>query len=157
MEVRKGIMWKALFWIYIVMLFTLVVVKFNGSFMELSNRIESIKVNRMEGVWNLNLIPFRSIGAQLEYITQWWALKNILANLIAFMPLGFLLPISYPRFNSFYRAFIISLISILLIEVFQLITLIGFFDVDDISLNLLGAIIGYVIYKIFMRISQINK
>ncbi|MGU9068145.1 VanZ family protein [Clostridium perfringens] len=40
----------------------------------------------------------------------------------------------------------------LTIELIQLLTGLGFFDVDDIILNVLGGIIGYLILKISIKI-----
>jgi len=42
-------------------------------------------------------------------------------------------------------------------EIIQLLTAIGTFDVDDILLNLLGAVLGYLFYQIFMRFIKENK
>lgn len=35
----------------------------------------------------------------------WWALKNLLGNLLPFIPFGFLLPIAYPRIKAFFKVF----------------------------------------------------
>ena len=65
---------KAIWWAYIILLFAIVVVKFKGSFAELSDRITLY--SSQEAVI-FNLIPFRNIGVQIKHITQWWALKNL--------------------------------------------------------------------------------
>ncbi|WP_415340200.1 VanZ family protein, partial [Clostridium perfringens] len=48
--------------------------------------------------------------------------------------------------------FIVSFGISLTIELIQLLTGLGFFDVDDIILNVLGGIIGYLILKISIKI-----
>lgn len=83
-----------IWWVYIVLLFVVVVIKFKGSFNELSDRIRSYS---SPDTINYNLIPFRSIHVQISHITQWWALKNLLGNIIPFAPFGFLLPITYRK------------------------------------------------------------
>lgn len=113
--------------------------------MELSNKIASVKANRIDGLWNINLIPLRSIGPQLTHINEWWALKNILGNIIVFMPFGCLFPLAYPRGKGLVRMFVIAVFSILLIEIFQLITMLGAFDIDGIILNVLSILIGYIL------------
>jgi glycopeptide antibiotics resistance protein len=40
----------------------------------------------------------------------------------------------------------ICFISIIGIESFQFITMLGYFDIDDILLNILGCLIGYCVY-----------
>ena len=140
---------KILWWVYIALLFVFVVVKFKGSFYELSDRVNTYS---MQGSINYNLIPFRSMSAQIERITQWWALKNLLGNIIPFIPFGFLLPVTYKKFSSAISVFVIGLASILLIESFQFFTKLGSFDVDDIILNMIGIVCGYVIFLVINRL-----
>ena len=146
---KQGKILKILWWVYIALLFVFVVVKFKGSFYELSDRINTYS---MQGSINYNLIPFRSMSAQIERITQWWALKNLLGNIIPFIPFGFLLPITYKKFSSAISIFVIGLASILLIEIFQFFTKLGNFDVDDIILNMIGIVCGYVIFLVINRL-----
>ena len=138
-----------IWWVYIVLLFVFVVVKFKGSFNELSERITSYSI---QGSINYNLIPFRNISVQIRRITQWWALKNLLGNIVPFVPFGFLLPIAYRKFNSTIKVLSIGLVSILLIEIFQFFTKLGHFDVDDIILNMIGIICGYFMLLLINRI-----
>ncbi len=146
---KQGKILKILWWVYIALLFVFVVVKFKGSFYELSNRINSYS---MQGSINYNFIPFRNISTQFKYITQWWALKNLLGNIIPFIPFGLLLPITYKKFSSMISVFFTGLASILLIEIFQFFTKLGSFDVDDIILNMTGIVCGYVIFLVTNRL-----
>lgn len=134
---------KIIWWMYIALLFVFVVVKFKGSFYELSDRVNSYS---MQDSINYNLIPFRSISTHIMHITQWWALKNLLGNIIPFIPFGFLLPIAYKKFSSMINVFYVGIASILLIEVFQFFTKLGNFDVDDIILNMIGIVCGYLVF-----------
>lgn len=98
-----------------------------------------------------NLIPFKEIlrydfGSSLFY-------KNIFGNLLLFLPYGLYithyLDLKKPLSVMSY-AFIISL-SIELIQ-----SIIGrVFDVDDIILNIIGALLGYFIYRLFDRFEDI--
>jgi glycopeptide antibiotics resistance protein len=150
MLLKKTILHKIL-WIYAAFLFLFVAVKFNGSFNEITSRVNSIMENRRDGIWNINLVPFRSIAPQLKYITEWWSLKNIIGNIILFIPLGFLVPLVYINSQRFYKTFLIIFLSVLLIESFQLFTMLGVFDIDDIILNCTGGIIGYFLFYILKR------
>ena len=138
-----------IWWVYIVLLFVFVVVKFKGSVYELSDRINSYSG---QGLINYNLIPFRSMSVQIRHITQWWALKNLLGNIIPFVPFGFLLPIAYRKFNSSIKVLSTGLVSILLIEIFQFFTKLVHFDVDDIILNMIGIVCGYLMFLVINRI-----
>lgn len=140
---------KIIWWMYIVLLFVFVVVKFKGSFIELSDRISSYSSH--EAI-NYNLIPFRSIHVQISHITQWWALKNLLGNIVPFIPFGFLLPVTYKKLNSAIKVLCIGISSILLIEFFQLFSKLGSFDIDDIILNMIGIICGYFMILLINRV-----
>jgi len=146
---KHGKTLKILWWVYIVLLFVFVAVKFKGSFYELSNRVNSYST---QGSINYNLIPFRSMSTQIERITQWWALKNLLGNIIPFIPFGFLLPITYEKFSSTIKVLAAGLASILLIEIFQFFTKLGSFDVDDIILNMIGIVCGYLMFLVINRL-----
>jgi glycopeptide antibiotics resistance protein len=135
-------MLQAVWWIYIFLLFVIVVVKFNGSLVELKDRIHTFS---SEDARNYNLMPLANIKIQLTHISEWWALRQILGNIVPFMPFGFLLPIVYSKINSFFKVFITGILSILFIELFQLFTNVGSFDVDDILLNIVGIMCGYVV------------
>ena len=79
------------------------------------------------------------------------SVKNILGNIIAFMPFGFLLPIATDKINKLKLIVISSFLLSLLFEIIQLLTGLGEFDVDDILLNVLGAVVGYMFYRISVR------
>lgn len=126
-----------------------VVLKFDGSFERIISLHNSIIENEKDGIRNINLIPFRSISPYLKNITEPYAFKNIIANILVFMPLGFFISNKY--FKNVFKAMIICLCVILSIECIQLFLKIGFFDVDDIMLNFLGAVFGIGINKILIK------
>ena len=69
--------------------------------------------------------------------------KNLLGNLLPFIPFGFLLPIAYPRIKAFFKVFLVGMFAVLFIEIFQYMTRLGSFDIDDIILNMVGVLSGY--------------
>lgn len=73
-----------------------------------------------------------------------------------FMPFGFLLPIAFRKINLFLRVIGVGFVVDLCIEVFQYITKIGSFDVDDIILNMIGIVLGYLLMK-FTNVLFIRK
>ena len=142
--VKRRITLKIIWWIYIIMLFLLVVIKFHGSTSAIISRIERYS---LPGSINYNLIPFRSISVQLESISEGWARYNLLGNIVPFMPFGFLLPIAFRKINLFWKVIGVGFVVDLSIEVFQYITKIGSFDVDDIILNMIGIVLGYLLMR----------
>lgn len=134
---------KILFYIYIAFLILFVVLKFDGSFERIISLHNSIIENEKDGLRNINLIPFRSISPYLRNITEPYAFKNIAANIVIIIPLGFF--VSNKNSKNVFKALIICLSVILSIECIQLLFKIGFFDVDDIILNFIGSLIGVLI------------
>ncbi|GAB6563640.1 VanZ family protein [Bacillus mobilis] len=94
----------------------------------------------------INLVPFRST---IRYLTEFDSynldivLMNTLGNVLIFIPFGFLLPLLFKQINNVKMASKTFIKFILLIESLQLLTFTGVFDIDDIILNMLGALIGY--------------
>ena len=97
-----------------------------------------------------NFVPFREI---LRYnITSKLFIKNVLGNMIMFMPFGLFASL-YLKVEKINLPLMLTVIASVSIETVQLV--IGrVFDVDDIILNLLGGIFGYVIYKLLKGIGE---
>lgn len=101
---------------------------------------------------SVNIIPFKTITGYISKFNSMYSTKqimfNLLGNICAFMPMALFLPILFKKQNKF-KNFIITMIVIILgIELLQLITTSGRFDVDDLILNLFGAVILYLILNI---------
>ena len=98
-----------------------------------------------------NFIPFKEI---LRYqLLSSSFIKNVIGNLIMFMPYGFFISYFLRLDKKRYVIFMSLLISIT-IEITQLI--IGrVFDVDDILLNVVGGILGYYVYRLINNFKDI--
>ena len=100
-----------------------------------------------------NLEPFRMIhiywnGFQNGYFTLGQFVMNMAGNVVVMMPMGFFLPILNKKYEKFTRFVIVVLFMILCIECAQAISMRGYFDVDDIFLNLMGAIFMFMVLKL---------
>ena len=94
--------------------------------------------------------PFSTIIYQLKYGSFASILKNIIGNIVMLIPISFLLMIKNDKFkNILYNTLIILPITII-IEIIQTFTHTGTFDVDDIFLNYVGALIFTLIIRKFM-------
>lgn len=83
-------------------------------------------------------------------------IKNLFGNLIMFFPMGIYLPY-FSKYLNRISTFTITMILILLvIEIIQVVTRLGSFDIDDFILNMLGAYIGVCIWNIKV-VQQLNK
>lgn len=102
-----------------------------------------------EYAYNLQL--FREIGRFWNYREElgWTAvILNIAGNVICFIPFGAILPILNRRSRNVILITLLSFEFSLLVECAQLISKVGSFDVDDIFLNTLGGLIGFLIFTI---------
>lgn len=100
--------------------------------------------------YHYNLVLFREIKRFWEYREQvgFFAMfTNLFGNVIIFIPFGFFLPMA-SKYKSFFSTVFYSFGLSLCVETFQLVTKVGSFDVDDLLLNTVGGLVGYIIYEI---------
>lgn len=138
--------WKWLFFVYIVMVLNFIVIKFNGNIYAVMNTIEMNMSRRAMDGEGINLVPFRTIGTYITNLSFGVALSNIVGNIIPFIPLGFLLPMAFPSQRKIMRTMVTCFLIIFSIEVIQLVSFLGSFDVDDIILNLFSCLVGYLLF-----------
>ncbi|MBM6617378.1 VanZ family protein [Bacillus suaedaesalsae] len=108
--------------------------------------------NNVKGIIAYNVIPFDSIknyinhydGFRISRLTD-----NFFGNIAAFLPFGFLIPLLFER-NNIYLIFLYSFLFSFIIEITQISFRVGAFDVDDMFLNTIGGLIGYVLVKVFL-------
>ena len=73
--------------------------------------------------------------------------KNTVLNILLFLPLGFLLPFLWKRFESAKTVFLTGLLFSAGIEFLQIFTW-RLTDVDDLITNSLGAFLGYCLFRV---------
>ena len=107
---------------------------------------------------NYNFIPFKTISEFLFFSDNMRAiLRNIVGNIAAFVPMGFLLPLVFSKMNKHHKVFAVILTATLFIEISQFIFGVGTCDVDDVVLNFIGGIIGYEIYSFITYYTTCNN
>lgn len=97
-----------------------------------------------------NLQLFKEIKRFIRYRKQIGMegfVVNILGNVLAFMPYGFLLPFLNKAYRKFYIITILSVLFSLVVETSQLLLRVGVFDVNDILMNTIGGILGYLVFR----------
>lgn len=98
----------------------------------------------------MNLIPFKEIfrynfGSDLFF-------ENVIGNMALFIPYGIFIAKVFKDCKVIYPLFL-SFIASLAIELTQL-SIGRVFDVDDVILNVIGAVVGYYLYKLFTKIKK---
>ena len=103
---------------------------------------------------SINLVPFRTIYGSLYSIIHRTIpyliphdIISLLGNFALFIPFGLFIPRLFERYRRFVKFILLAFAILISIETFQVLTLRGSFDVDDIILNLAGAVIGFFIAR----------
>lgn len=80
------------------------------------------------------------------------AVVNLVGNVVMFVPLGFFACWLWKILNRFGWHFLAMLLTILCVELLQLLTGLGTCDVDDLILNLIGTTMGFGLFKLCKHI-----
>ncbi|WP_397538154.1 VanZ family protein [Rummeliibacillus pycnus] len=104
-----------------------------------------------------NFVPFKTISTYIKAIYRGSMnidipIKNLVGNFIMFLPMGIYLPYFIKKLNKVSVFSIAMIILLFVIEVIQLVTKRGSFDIDDFILNMLGSLIGFGVWK--MKVVQ---
>lgn len=92
-----------------------------------------------------------SMGIDLELFSTWGInTRNnayVIENILLFIPYGLFCAWAFPAMRSLLSCTLSGAIASLGIECLQLVTGRGFFQIDDVITNTLGALVGYVVYR----------
>lgn len=117
--------------------------------------------------YQYNLVPFLEIKRYIAYrdkIGEAYFFINVIGNVAAFIPFGYLVPVLYREqrkkgathighyFRSFFFVSFLGFTFSLAIETIQLVTKVGCFDVDDLIMNTSGVALGYILYYLSKKI-----
>ena len=100
--------------------------------------------------YRYNLELFREIKRFIIYREQlgtFAVFVNLAGNILIFVPYGFFISVA-SRARGFFKTLFFSMGLSLCVEIIQLFTRVGSFDVDDILLNTIGGVLGYIVFLI---------
>lgn len=112
---------------------------------------------QVAGTYSYNLRPFQEILRFIRYHDRlgfWPVFLNLAGNVVGFMPFGFCVPLLDRYHRSWYVVFAETLVFSISIELLQLVSRVGSCDIDDVILNTLGGVLGYVL---FMRVMKMRR
>lgn len=107
-------------------------------------------------VYHYNLMPLKEIRRFWEHrhtLGFWSVFLNLAGNVLAFLPFGVFLPRLFEKCRHFFLTMIFCFEFSLCVEIIQLVWKVGSFDVDDILLNTLGGVAGYLVYRLCRYLS----
>lgn len=114
--------------------------------------------------FNVNLVPFETImlfirGYQRGVVSLETLLGNIIGNMVVFMPMTYFLLVFFKKQRKWHIFFITIIMIVLGVEILQVFLRIGSGDIDDLILNVIGAIIMFSIIRCFHldELSEVSK
>lgn len=113
--------------------------------------------NAKAGVSTANLTLFKTIRMYIRYYGSLNGFYNLFGNILVFMPLGVLIPSAFLEADKWWEILLHSFWLSLCLELFQLVSHFGAFDVDDILLNTLGGMLGFGVFMIIRGIYRKRK
>ena len=146
-----------LFLLYFLLLLNITI--FKGSSISFRNPLNSYVYKKYGISGIINFIPFiETIKTMTDGHTPIMnPLRNIFGNILAFMPLGFFIPLLFSKYNNVKKIFILGLTSSLCIEIVQLFVGYNITDIDDLIYNTTGAMLGLLCFKLLKKIIRLNK
>lgn len=100
--------------------------------------------------YHYNLVLFKEINRFWTYREQlgmFAVFTNLFGNVLIFVPFGFFMPMA-SKYRSFFSTLFYSFGLSLCVETFQLFSRVGSFDVDDLLLNTIGGVTGYILFAV---------
>lgn len=146
---QKRNLWKFFFAIYILVVIKVIIFKY--PYEELLAITASWRRGVVfEGLGTANFKPFKTIKMYIDYAYKLNSVENLAGNVLVFVPFGFLFPLVAREGERFFVMLLNAFVFVVGIEVFQLFSAFGAFDVDDILLNCLGASLGFGVYRLIL-------
>ena len=87
----------------------------------------------------------------LTFLKRLGYLEGAGLNILLFVPFGYLLPLLWKRADRWWKVVLCGFVLSLGIELIQLVTHLGMFDLDDLMNNSLGAFLGWGCFCLALR------
>ena len=149
----RRVMWLCFFlYLHLVLTFTLFDPGMGRNFFYFLRATAEDRAYYMK--WHINLTPFHTIrtvylgGYRNGLITPGSLLLNLAGNLFVFAPLAFFIPYLWRGRFPTLRFLLWTSIAVLSVELCQLTLMCGACDIDDVILNLGGALLTYLLLRL---------
>ncbi len=111
----------------------------------------------LSGIGYLQTVPFNTIHLFFADTTlhNEIFLINIIGNILIFLPFGWL-GLAVKIFNRFIPLTLFFICCISFIELMQFVTGLGVADIDDVFLNTIGMLIGFLTYRLTVKMNIAN-
>jgi len=151
-KINKQNKWKWIFFLYVLIIIRVIVFKYPYS--ELREIMAGWQKDVVwEGLSTANFTLFKTIRMYIRYYDRLNSFENLFGNILIFVPYGILYPLAFPKKKDVWFFLPTVFLFVSGIELFQLFSAFGKFDVDDILLNCFGALIGMIFMIAVQKIS----
>jgi glycopeptide antibiotics resistance protein len=103
-----------------------------------------------------NLVPFHTLAIYWRNPDSWFWMRNLFGNLALLLPLGLLGPIALPGLDRWWRVALVALLFSVAIELIQLLVPDRSADIDDVIVNVAGAVLGYLVLVALRGLAQMT-
>lgn len=111
---------------------------------------------RLETGVMMNLVPFDTIQRYTSFRSFGSSAVNLVGNVVMFIPLGALPPVLWKRFRALWKMTLLGFFTSCAIECIQLF-IDRSVDIDDVLLNTLGVMLGYILIRLIFHFSPRAK
>ena len=144
---RRSLKSEASVWIFaFYMILVLMLTTFRDTYVpwqlvfNFNRPLSDVNLVFMKETWKLVYAPSR-----LDFF------YNSFGNILCLVPFGILFPIVFSKKQSFVKTVLIGMLFSISIETLQFLLETGVSDIDDVFFNTCGAILGYLIYRLFRK------
>ena len=147
----KRINWKREAQLILVYICIIVVARFTFfPFGKVDGKIQPLVFDIANMIsFRINMIPFVNL---MDYPKLSEAMLNFIGNTTMFIPIGIIWPIVFKELNTHKKVIAAGVGFSLCIEILQLPFYDRVTDIDDLILNSLGFVVGYIIYLLGKKI-----
>ena len=153
---NRSISWRREAQLILVYICIIVVARFTFfPFSKVNGKIQPLIFESVKTFpFRINVIPFANL---LDYPEIRDVLINVIGNTTMFIPLGIVWPIVYKDLNTHKKVIFAGVGCSSCIEILQLPFYDRVTDVDDLILNSLGFIVGYMLYLFIRTLKRKSK
>jgi glycopeptide antibiotics resistance protein len=133
------------------------------TFLPLPIGAEAITDARAAAISDHNAVPLATLRRQLADGITPFELRNLVGNFLLLLPLGIYGPILTPRLRSLPAILLVGAGLSALIELGQLAVAMAYgfpvrvADVDDVLLNTLGVLAGYLLWRAWSAMASVDS
>ncbi|MBS6445291.1 MAG: VanZ family protein, partial [Ruminococcus sp.] len=103
-----------------------------------------------------NLIPFEAYYSWFTHGVYGALIENLLGNIVTFMPMGFF-EMALSKHKKLWKVVLKCFIIVTCLELFQFLSCLGYLDIDDITMNTFGCLLGCLSYYLLVSIRRKAK